>query len=58
MTEGFIADRDYGSKYAGKWVEGAPHGSIWGGVKLRGKVTREIQSWRCNRCGLLENYAQ
>jgi hypothetical protein len=57
MVEGFVLDRDYGSKYAGKWVEGAPQKSIWGGIKLRGRNSRIIQSWRCSRCGLLENYA-
>jgi ribosomal protein S27AE len=57
MAEGFVVDRDYGSKYAVRWAEGGPEKSVWGGIKLRGKTLRTVQSWRCNRCGYLENYA-
>jgi hypothetical protein len=57
MTEGFLADATYGGINAGQWIEGIPEKSIWSGIKLRGKNRYNVQSWRCQRCGFLENYA-
>jgi hypothetical protein len=39
------------------WVEGEPKKSFWGGLKLSGTKPIEITTWRCRRCGYLENYA-
>lgn len=57
MTEGFLADTTRSAINAGQWIEGFEEKSIWGGVKLRGKNKYNVQSWRCQRCGFLENYA-
>jgi hypothetical protein len=58
MTEGFLLDATYGANTVGQWVDGIPQKSFWGGAKLRGKKKFEVQSWRCERCGFLENYAR
>ena len=55
MSAGFTLVTTDGGKVA-KWTEGAPVRSIWG-LKLGKKATHELQTWRCNRCGFLESYA-
>ena len=58
MSEGFVADRTHHSAAAvPSWVEGEPERSVWTGLKLRGKPRIDIASWRCTRCGFLEQYA-
>lgn len=57
MVEGFLVDTTHGGHKIGVWAEGVPEKSFWTGVKLRGKKKYSIQSWRCGRCGFLENYA-
>jgi hypothetical protein len=57
MKRGFLLDHTYGSRAAGSWVEGEPERSIWYGVKLGGRKIMEIETWRCTKCGFLENYA-
>jgi hypothetical protein len=58
MSEGFVADRTHHSAAAVPiWVEGQPEGSVWTGLKLRGKPRAGIATWRCRRCGFLEHYA-
>jgi hypothetical protein len=59
MAEGFILDvSQSGARTVSTWVEGAPDKSLWLGVKIRGKVRHEIQTWRCGRCGYLESYSR
>lgn len=55
MTEGFIAFDKSGLAEVAGWSEGAPKKG-WFGVKNKGKPV-QISTWRCNRCGFLENYA-
>ena len=57
MEQGFVADATEHYTKVTQWVEGAPQKSFWGGVKSRGKRKVPIESWRCGRCGYLENYA-
>ena len=57
MKQGFVIDHTYGSRGVSTWIEGAPEKSVWVGVKLSGKKAFEVQTWRCPRCGFLENYA-
>jgi len=58
MSEGFVLDVNQGgARTVSTWVEGAPDKGFWG-LKLRGKPQFEIQTWRCGRCGFLENYAK
>jgi hypothetical protein len=56
MAEGFVVDVSHGTMAVTSWVEGAPQKSIWTGLKLSGKGRSEIATWRCNRCGFLEQY--
>ncbi len=57
MEEGFIMDvGDYGVKETSKWHEGKPN-RVWWGMKTEKKATREVSTWRCSSCGLLESYA-
>lgn len=56
MTEGFVPQEHSGMKAVSGWTEGVPNKG-WFGVKNKGKPI-EISTWRCNRCGFLENYAR
>ena len=59
MTEGFIVDHgEYGIAHVGAFQPGQPHKSMWTGVKQKKKEQIEIATYRCNRCGYLENYAK
>lgn len=58
MDRGFLIDAgDYSIPSAGAWHGGEPKKSMWWGVKVSKEQRREIVSWRCPGCGLLENYA-
>ena len=57
MTEGFVIDKSESGRAVSSWLEGAPHKSMWVGVKLDGKKPIEIATWRCGSCGFLESYA-
>ena len=57
MAEGYVIDRTYGSVAVGSWVEGTPERSVWTGLKLTGKAKVDVATWRCGRCGFLEQYA-
>jgi ribosomal protein S27AE len=58
MQEGWVLDQTHGGRAIASWVEGEPQKSIWVGVKLEGKQPIEIESWRCTRCGFIEQYAK
>lgn len=53
-----MLDNAYGSRAVSSWVEGEPKTSIWVGVKLEGKTSIAIESWRCTRCGFIEQFAK
>ncbi len=57
MAEGFVIDHTYGSKSPSTWLEGKPVRSIWLGLRYQGKKPLQISTWRCVKCGYLENYA-
>ena len=57
MIEGFTYDNTYGGRSVSAWVAGKPETSMWTGLKLRGRQQLAIATWRCTRCGYLENYA-
>ena len=57
LIEGFIADTTHGGASVASWREGEPKKSFWVGLKLHGTEPLEIETWRCRRCGYLENYA-
>jgi hypothetical protein len=57
MTLGVIIDKDqHGTRSASTWLEGAA-AKGWFGLKLGGKKPVDIETYRCDRCGLLESYA-
>lgn len=58
MLRGFMIDNSYGSRSVSSWLEGEPKRSIWVGIKLGGQKPIAIDTWRCVRCGFLENYAK
>lgn len=56
MAEGFIPDEMDNGRKVSKWIEGSPE-KRWYGLKVRGKAQFYVQTYRCPRCGFLENYA-
>ena len=57
METGLIVDYTYGAQMQSRWAEGQPEKSRWYGLKLRGKVTHPVTTFRCEKCGYLESYA-
>jgi hypothetical protein len=59
MSEGFVIDRgDANQAAVQKWVEGEPEKSFWLGIRTKGREKFTITTYRCDRCGYLESYAQ
>lgn len=56
MERGFIMDKSYGATLISRWVQGAPEKG-WQGAKTKNRDCREVETWRCVRCGLLKSYA-
>lgn len=56
MAEGYIPNESDSGRKVNKWVEGSPE-KRWYGLKVRGKAQFYVQTFRCSRCGFLENYA-
>ncbi len=58
METGFIVDEgDYSAKRVARWYAGPPEESMWTGLKTWGRRFVEVQTFRCERCALLESYA-
>ncbi|WP_326525708.1 hypothetical protein [Sphingomonas sp.] len=57
LEEGYVIDEGYGSRTPSTWIEGAPEKSFWAGLKTGDRRKLPIDTWRCTRCGLLEQYA-
>jgi hypothetical protein len=55
MVEGFMLGEHQGMRAVASWAAGAPQ-ERWYGLKLKTKPIK-VQTWRCTRCGFLENYA-
>lgn len=58
MKRGFTLDHTYGYLAVTSWVEGEPEKSLWTGLKTGGRKVLPIETWRCQKCGYLENYAK
>ena len=59
MTEGFVVDHgDYGAAHVSTYQPGEPRKSFWTGLKQDKKAQIQITTFRCGRCGYLENYAK
>ena len=57
LAEGFVIAEKHGMPTVASWAEGTPTKGWWGDVKVIGKPI-PIATWRCQRCGFLENYAK
>ncbi|PZO51752.1 MAG: hypothetical protein DCF16_10825 [Alphaproteobacteria bacterium] len=58
MQEGYSLDNAHGgARTVSSWVEGEPKPSFWFGLKVEGAPIA-IESWRCSRCGFIEQYAK
>ena len=57
MARGFVIDATDSARKVSQWVEGEPEKSMWTGVKLKGRKLIDIETFRCERCHLLESYA-
>ncbi len=59
MREGFIVDQGYGMETVSTWQEGEPKKRWWafGGIVQAGAARMAITTLRCERCGVLRNYA-
>ena len=57
MEEGFAVDHGHGAYHVPKWQKGAPD-KRWWGLKVAKKQLLTIASFRCTRCGYLEQYAK
>lgn len=59
MAEGALLVKDSnGYHCASEWLEGAAEKSVWSGLRTKGRRVLPITSFRCERCGVLENYAE
>lgn len=57
MEQGFVPEyTHHHSLRVEQWVEGVPELG-WFGIKLRGKRKLPVETWRCERCHVLESYA-
>lgn len=57
LQEGYLLDQSRNSRAVTQWIEGKPEASFWSGLKLSGKTRLKVASFRCPRCGYLEQYA-
>lgn len=58
MQEGYALDNAHGgARTVSSWVEGEPKKSFWFGLKVDSAPVA-IESWRCTRCGFIEQYAK
>ena len=59
LEPGYVLDRTAPKAgRAAEWISGAPQVSLLWGVETGGHKRREIESWRCTQCGLLQEYAR
>ena len=58
MEVGFIQDSTDQQVKRSRWIEGEPEKSFWSGIKTKGKRQYDVLTWRCSRCGYLEEYAR
>lgn len=57
MVEGHVVDAGYGESHSARWQRGTPEKQWWGSLKVDKKALKTVQSFRCERCYLLEHYA-
>ena len=55
--QGFLLElKDGNQRAVTEWVEGIAE-KRWWGISIRGRRKLSVETWRCARCGYLENYA-
>jgi predicted RNA-binding Zn-ribbon protein involved in translation (DUF1610 family) len=58
MEVGFIRDRSHGAaSRAAEWAGGVPESSWFGQVRMGDAVRYQVEAFRCEKCGFLEQYA-
>ena len=57
METGYILDASYAMFRVPTWVAGESERSVFSGIKVRGKEQRQLVTFRCPTCGLLESHA-
>jgi hypothetical protein len=58
MALGVVLDRgDYNALAEQEWMEGAVVKSRWTGIKTKDRDRYVVHTYRCERCGYLESYA-
>ncbi len=59
MQEGFTLEIGaYDSNSQETWIEGQPEYEFWSGLKTSGRRRFAVISYRCEKCGFLEQYAR
>lgn len=59
METGFVADKaHYSVPGTQKWVEGPPEPSFWSGLRMKDREVIPVITFRCEKCGWLDSYAQ
>ncbi|MGW6405490.1 hypothetical protein [Streptomyces sp. NPDC055134] len=57
LVEGFVEDAGEHSRGYARWIEGALERGLLGGAKRMGRLRRQIEAFRCPKCGHLELFA-
>jgi hypothetical protein len=58
MHAGYVLDHgDRGARGVAQWVAGAPEKSFWMGLTTKDRAVLPVTTFRCERCGYLESYA-
>lgn len=58
MEVGVVLDRGHYSALAEpQWMEGPVERSAWTGIKTKNRDMYNVTTYRCERCGYLESYA-
>ena len=59
MDLGMVYDHGHGnSTNVAEWVKGPPkYGGFWGGLETKGRDKYFVITYRCPRCGRLQDYA-
>jgi predicted RNA-binding Zn-ribbon protein involved in translation (DUF1610 family) len=58
MEVGYLRDRSHGAtSRAAEWAEGVPESTWFGTLKVGATVRYQVEAFRCEKCGFLEQYA-
>ncbi|MFI6003230.1 hypothetical protein ACIA98_22920 [Streptomyces sp. NPDC051366] len=57
LEPGFVEDSGEGSRGYARWIAGPLERGLFGGAKRLGRPRRQIDAYRCPKCGHLELFA-